>query len=86
MEDERNGDMSLKAALKSWVAKHTTIPDFSKEMNYTYQHSWNLVSNKAPVTDSVVGRFALTYGTEALNEWFSLAQALPAFCTQKKSE
>lgn len=64
----------LKTALKSWVLENTDIPSFSKMMNYTYQHGWNLVSNKAPVTDSLIGRFALAYGPEALAEWFSIAK------------
>ena len=74
MEKEKKAASNLKEALKAWVEKHTSIPDFSKAMGYSYQHSWSLVSSKAPVTDSVIGRFALAYGAEAFKELLSLAE------------
>mgnify|MGYP006935327278 CR=1 FL=1 len=86
MSKEQKNVIGLKAALAVWVEKHASIPDFSRAMKYSYQHSWNLVSSKAPVTDSVVGRFALTYGAEALDEWFALAQSELMLYVQKKSE
>jgi hypothetical protein len=75
MNDSRNVNTDLKTALATWVEKHTNIPDFSRAMNYSYQHGWSLVSSKAPVTDSVIGRFVLTYGVEALGEWFALTES-----------
>jgi len=63
----------LKSVLKKWIEKHTSISLFAKETGYSYQHAWSLISSKAPITDSVIGRFVLTYGVDALAEWFSLS-------------
>lgn len=64
----------LKSVLRKWIEKHTSISLFAKETGYSYQHAWSLISGKSPITDSVIGRFVLTYGVDALGEWFSLAK------------
>ena len=74
MAEEKQRAARLKNALKAWVDEHTSVSDFSKAMGYSYQHSWSRVSSKAPITDSVIGRFALTYGTDALAEFLTLAE------------
>ena len=64
----------LKEALGLWVQVNCSISLFAKETGYSYQHAWSLISGKSPITDSVIGRFVLTYGVDALGEWFSLAK------------
>ena len=63
----------LKEALGRWVQINCSISMFSQETGYSYQHAWSLISGKTPITDSVIGRFVLTYGVDALAEWFSLS-------------
>jgi len=65
--------IDLKLGLKKWIEKHTFIPEFAKRTGYSYQHAWSLIRSKAPITDSVIGRFVSTYGVDALAEWFSLS-------------
>ena len=71
---ENKKTIGLKHALNRWVSEHTSIPEFSKKTGYSYQHSWSLISSKAPITDSVIGRFALTFGAEALAELLAMVE------------
>lgn len=55
-----------KAALVEWAEKNEVTPaNFALDMDYTYNHAYQLLRGDAEVTPEMLGRFIITYGTEA---------------------
>ena len=70
-------ETNLKNGLRKWVEqKEISIPDFARQMEYSYNHAYQLLRGTyAAVTAEVIGRIVLVFGAEAAEEILDLANA-----------
>lgn len=69
MDPQNSDTKNYNEEFIAWTKKYGVRPsEFSRKTGYGYQHSWNLLSGRANVTRETLGRIALSYGTEAVQE------------------
>jgi len=59
----------MTTVIRDWAAYNGVDPnEFAKRTEYSYQHSWNLLRGQTQARDETLGRIALGFDTEALQD------------------
>lgn len=70
-------DTSPDDRLRGWIDRSgLNIPQFAREMGYSYNHALLVVKGERPITEETLGRLLITYGPDG-PAW-PVAQALVA--------
>jgi transcriptional regulator with XRE-family HTH domain len=59
----------MTKVVQDWAAYNGLSPaEFAERLGYTYQHGWNILRGKGEVRDETLGKIAIGYDIEALQD------------------
>jgi transcriptional regulator with XRE-family HTH domain len=59
----------MTLVIRDWAAYNGIDPnEFAERLGYSYQHAWNVLRGKGEVRDETLGKIALGFDAEALQD------------------